>query len=105
MDLFISRTSTALPRYLLPYATFMSTFLSETRRDLMGVVVTLVLPSCRAPRVLLGHAAHAFHLPPKLKSSNNVTLSAFVQTPTLPASEKLVSSASITLAPSKVTVK
>src|SRR5204863_1156524 len=47
---------------------------------------------------------NALHLLPYVKSSNKVTLSALVHTPTLPAFAKLSSVASITLLPSNVTV-
>src|ERR1700737_2502866 len=105
IDLFISRVSIGLPRYLLPYARSSNSAAAvslEPNTDGVGFhqgVVGAIVP------VFFATAAYVFHLPPKLKSSNNVTLSAFVQTPPLPASEKLVSSASITLVPSKLTVK
>src|SRR5436190_1483551 len=47
---------------------------------------------------------NALHLVSYVKSSNKVTLSALVHTPTLPAFAKLSSVASITLLPSNVTV-
>jgi len=48
---------------------------------------------------------HARHFAPQLKSSNNVTLSALVQTPILPVSLNVSSSQSIAFLPSNVTVK
>ena len=45
------------------------------------------------------------HFAPYVKSSNSVTLSALVQTPTLPASLNVSSSHSIAFLASKVTVK
>src|SRR5207302_1991004 len=50
----------------------------------------------------LGFNAHC--LPPKMKSSKRVTLSAFVQTPTPPASVNVSSSTSNSLSPLKNTV-
>jgi hypothetical protein len=44
------------------------------------------------------------HLSPQVKSSKSVTLSAFVQTPTLPASANVLSSTSKSLSPLKKTV-
>src|SRR5204863_6912811 len=45
------------------------------------------------------------YLEPYAKSSNNVTLSALVQTPTMPASLNFSSSHSMAFVPSRVTVK
>src|SRR6266568_963634 len=45
------------------------------------------------------------HLPPYVKSSNNVTLSALVHTPTLPASLNVASFHSMAFFPSNATVK
>src|SRR6266550_8418888 len=45
------------------------------------------------------------HLPAYVKLSNSVTLSAFVQTPTLPASVNVVSSTSNRCLPSKLSLK
>src|SRR3989442_1220029 len=47
---------------------------------------------------------NSFHLLPKVKSSNKVTLSALVQTPTAPASWNVSSSHSSAALPSKVTL-
>src|SRR6266480_3826316 len=48
---------------------------------------------------------NALHLLPYVKSSNNVTLSALVHTPTLPASLNVSSAHSMAFFPSNVTVK
>src|SRR5204862_5517985 len=56
--------------------------------------------NCEGSRGLSDHG-----LPPKLRSSKRVTLSAFVQTPTPPASLKVSSSTSNSLSPLKNTVK
>ena len=51
------------------------------------------------------HGDDLGYLVPKLKSSKSVTLSAFVQTPTFPASLKVSSCHSKAFLPSSVTVK
>ena len=96
MDLFVRRTFNGLGR-----VTYCHTRLICRRAWCGGDVVLAALPHA----AVSSRDRYALHLPPKLKSSNNVTLSAFVQAPTLPASEKLASPASITFVPSKVTVK